>query len=135
MCPCDGGDRSHNDGHETVSAHGPQSSSHKLKGPERDNHGSMVKYQEKTLRLHEKQTHDMCRRHTKPTLSHRCSQLLAASQHFFWFLRFTGMAGVYTPPCSRSLHHIEKRAPTYDQQSCTADNHHNLSHRIHSRFS
>ena len=61
----------------------------------------------------EKQTHDMCGRHIKPTLLTSADN----SQKFFVDLRFTGMAGVYKPPCSESSLHIETNAPTFDQQS------------------
>ena len=70
-----------------VSAHGEQSSSHqnqrkklhrhKLKGPERNKHGLMRKINRRTPCAkkppQEQQRHDWC------------SQLLTASQHFFWF--------------------------------------------------
>ena len=51
---------------------------------------------------------------------------------FLFVLRFTGMAGVCKPCCSRSLLHIETSAPHTTNTHFTADIHHNLRHQIHS---
>ena len=82
MCRCDGGECSLNDGHETVSAHGAQRSSHQKQRKETaQTIASRVLRETTTDRWEntknvtafekpqqEKQTHDRCRRHTKPTL-------------------------------------------------------------------
>ena len=121
------------------SQHGAQRSSHQKQQEGncadissralRDNDGSMGKYQKDTASekpLQEKQTHDMCRRHTTTTLpTHKCSQLLTASQNFFSFSDSLAWRAFTL--------HIETSAPKYDQQPFAADIHHNLRHRIHSR--